>query len=208
MHGRRKKVGWLEAVGIRRDALPFLGGVVRSLRHKARCLGFGSLHDAAADSSTEDEDDAEEEHDGERKSAATSVFSKWLMVLDGGEEPSEKDSGDDDDRKDHEERRSEEADECSSAPPPNALLLMRCRSAPAKGLSRRGTAEEQPAGEAEEEKGSAHGVAGDVGTVEGRDDLVFMSTAPGFLKLSIDIAKETWIVGGGDPLSRSRSWKR
>ncbi|GJN34150.1 hypothetical protein PR202_gb22793 [Eleusine coracana subsp. coracana] len=210
MHGRRKKVGWLEAVGIRRDALPFLGGVLRSLRHKARCLGFGSLH-GAADSSTDDDEDGdgaeEEEHGDERKSAATSVFSKWLMVLDGGEEPSEKDSGDDDDQ---EERRSEKADECASAPPPNALLLMRCRSAPAKGLSRRGAALEQPAGEAEEEKGSAHAVAGDAaGTEEDRDDLVFMSTAPGFLKLSIDIAKETWIVGGGgDPFSRSRSWKR
>jgi hypothetical protein len=29
------------------------------------------------------------------------------------------------------------------------------------------------------------------------------------MKLSLDIAKETWVVGGGaDPIARSRSWKR
>jgi hypothetical protein len=35
-----------------------------------------------------------------------------------------------------------------------------------------------------------------------------MSSAPGFLKLSLDIAKETWVVGGVDALARSRSCKR
>ncbi|TVT99805.1 hypothetical protein EJB05_54806, partial [Eragrostis curvula] len=207
MHGRRKKVGWLEAVWIKTDALPFLGGVMRSLRLKARCLG--SLR-GAVDSSTDDEDG---DGDGERGSAPTSVFSKWLMVLEGGEEPSsEQDSGEDEERdREDDEPRSKEADECSnapSAPPANALLLMRCRSAPAKGMSR--IAAEPPPSEAEQEKGSAHAVAGDAGTEEdNRDDLVFMNSAPGFLKLSIDIAKETWLVGGGgDPLSRSRSWKR
>jgi hypothetical protein len=206
MHGRRKKAGgWLEAVGIRRDALPFLGGVMRNLRLKARCLW--SLHGAAVDSSTDDEDGEQ----GAGGSGAASVFSKWLMVLEQGEEePLDQDSGDDDQREHderHDERQSkEEADECSSAPPPNALLLMRCRSAPAKGLSlsRRGAAE-PPA--AEEEKESAHAVAEDAATEDNKDDLVFMSTAPGFLKLSIDIAKETWLVGGGDALSRSLSWK-
>lgn len=206
MHGRRKKVGWLETVGIRRDALPFLGGVVRGLRHKARCLG--SLH-GAVDSSTEEE----EEHGGERGGAAASVFSKWLMVLEGGDEPSEQDSRDEDEEHDEEDDDEQQSksqdDECSSAPPPNALLLMRCRSAPAKGLSRRVT-DEPPASEAQAEEGSGRGASEDADTeAEVRDDdLVFMSSAPGFLKLSIDIAKETWIVGGGDPLSRSRSWKR
>uniref|UniRef100_A0A0A9A589 Uncharacterized protein n=1 Tax=Arundo donax TaxID=35708 RepID=A0A0A9A589_ARUDO len=216
MHGRKKKVGWLESVGIRRDALPFLGGVLRSL--KARC--FGSLHGAAVDSSTDDDDDdgdGAEEQGGERGAggnAAASVFSKWLMVLEGGQEPLEHDSGDDEERgqggdDDDDERQSKEADECASAPPPNALLLMRCRSAPAKGLSRSGTGE-LPAGEVEKEKGSADAVQGDDhgSTEEDRNELVFMSTAPGFLKLSIDIAKETWVVGGGDPLARSQSWKR
>ncbi|KAL6655913.1 hypothetical protein ACP70R_006739 [Stipagrostis hirtigluma subsp. patula] len=209
LHGRRKKVGWLEAVGIRRDALPFLGGALRSLRLKARC--FGSLH-GAVDSSTDDDEEEAEEQDGEPAaggSAASSVFSKWLMVLEGSEETPEPDSGDDEarDQEDDERQESKETDACSAAPPPNALLLMRCRSAPAKGLSRR-VADEPPADEVEQEKGSTDAVPENGGAVKETDELVFMSTAPGFMKLSIDIAKETWVVGGMDPLSRSRSWKR
>jgi hypothetical protein len=129
----------------------------------------------------------------------------------GEEEPLEQDSTRDDecgrDEEDHDERQNKEADERPSAPPPpNALLFTRCRSAPAKGmsLSKRETAE-PPAAEAEEKKGRTNA---DAGTKEDRNDLVFMSTAPGFLKLSIDIAKETWLFGSRDPLSRSRSWKR
>ncbi|PAN12137.1 hypothetical protein PAHAL_2G245800 [Panicum hallii] len=222
LHGRRKKVGWLETLGIRRDALPFLGGALRGLRHKARC--FGSLHGAAVDSTTdsdEDDGDAEErggEHSGASGSAAASVFSKWLMVLEGGQEPLEQDCGGDEEERDEEDDdegqqpQSEETDESAnapSAPPPNALLLMRCRSAPAKGLSmsRRGTSGLLP-GDVEQEKETADAALGDGETEEGEEELVFMSTAPGFLKLSLDIAKETWIVGGMDPLARSRSWKR
>ncbi|CAL5074596.1 unnamed protein product [Urochloa decumbens] len=229
LHGRRKKVGWLETLGIRRDALPFLGGALRSLRHKARC--FGSLHGAAADSTTTDSDenyggDGEERGDGgEHRGAAASVFSKWLMVLEGGqEEPVERDcAGDDEehDQEDDEGRQGKETDESASAPsapPPNALLLMRCRSAPSKGLSmsRRETGGVVLPCEVEQEKATPDAddaVPGDGGgeseAEEGREELVFMSTAPGFMKLSLDIAKETWVVGGvGDPLARCRSWKR
>ncbi|CAL5088619.1 unnamed protein product [Urochloa decumbens] len=230
LHGRRKKVGWLETLGIRRDALPFLGGALRSLRHKARC--FGSLHGAGAavDSTTTDSDenyggDGEEHGDGgEHRGAASSVFSKWLMVLEGGqEEPLERDcAGDEEDRDqvdDEEEgrRQGEETDESASAPsapPPNALLLMRCRSAPAKGLSmsRRETGSGLLPCDVEGEKADADDAVpgdGESEAEEGREELVFMSTAPGFLKLSLDIAKETWVVGGvGDPLARCRSWKR
>lgn len=201
---QRRKASWLEAVGIRRDALPFLGGVLWSLRHKVRC--FGSSLPAAVDPSTDDDDDVGE-HERESAavggSAAASVFSKWLMVLERSHEPHEQDAGDDnDDELDQEDRRpsNEADDDCSKAPtvpPPNALLLMRCRSAPAKGLARKGA---EPAGEeATQDKG---------GVEEKMDELVFMRTAPDFLKLSIDIAKETWVVGGVDPLARSRSWKR
>ncbi|XP_048530060.1 uncharacterized protein LOC125509191 [Triticum urartu] len=198
---RRKKASWLETVGIRRDALPFLGGALWSLRHKVRC--FGSSLPAAVDSSTDDDDDVGErgrESTAVGGSAAASVFSKWLMVLERSHEPHEQD--DNDDKPDQEDGRpsNEAGDDCSKAPsvpPPNALLLMRCRSAPAKGLTRKGA---EPAGEeAAQEKG---------GVEEKRDELVFMRTAPDFLKLSIDIAKETWVVGGVDPLARSRSWKR
>uniref|UniRef100_A0ACD5XRI8 Uncharacterized protein n=1 Tax=Avena sativa TaxID=4498 RepID=A0ACD5XRI8_AVESA len=193
---QRKKASWLEAFGV---PLPFLGGALRSLRHKARC--FGTSLRAAVESSTDDDDDVEEGAGGHGResAAAASVFSKWLMVLEGSQEPQSQDSRVHDEEEG--ERTGREADDDdfrkpSSVPPANALLLMRCRSAPAKGLATKG-AEEPPAGE---EKG---------GAVDGRDDdLVFMRTAPDFLKLSIDIAKETWVVGGMDPLARSRSWKR
>ncbi|XP_066394180.1 uncharacterized protein [Miscanthus floridulus] len=217
LRGRRKKVGWLETLGIRRDALPFLGDALRSLRFKARC--FGSLHAAAVDSSV-DSDDAGERgsEQGAGGSAAANVFSKWLMVLEGGQEPMEQDEARHDEERDHEEdverQQGEETDEGTngpSAPPPNALLLMRCRSAPAKGLSmsRRRTCD-QLAGEDDQEKGAAVGEPGpgDGETEENKEELVFMSTAPGFMKLSLDIAKETWVVGGWDPIARSRSWKR
>ncbi|CAN6204299.1 unnamed protein product [Urochloa humidicola] len=232
MHGRRKKVGWLETLGIRRHAVPFLGGALRSLRHKVRC--FGSLHHggAAADTATTDSDEVDNgggeagEHGGAGGSAAAaSVFSKWLMVLEGGqeEEPLERDRAGDDEERDQEDgdgdgeaRRGKEKEESASAPsapPDNALLLMRCRSAPAKGLSmsRRETGGGLLPCDVEREKADAgDAVPGDGGgeTGDGREELVFMSTAPGFLKLSLDIAKETWVVGGGDPLGRSRSWKR
>ncbi|KAF0913193.1 hypothetical protein E2562_020357 [Oryza meyeriana var. granulata] len=215
LHEQRKKVSWLEAVGIRRDALPFLGGALRSLRLKLRC--FGSLH-GAVESSTDDEDDDDgaEEHEAESAgcggSAAASVFSKWLMVLEGSEETPEQDSGDEEEHEQEDDLhgRGSDDDECSnstsSAPPANALLLMRCRSAPAKGLARRRTEQPPPGGEAVHDNGSA--AAAEDGAEEDRDERVFMRTAPDFLKLSIDIAKETWIVGGVDPLARSRSWKR
>ncbi|CAN6195721.1 unnamed protein product [Urochloa humidicola] len=216
LHGRRKKVGWLETLGIRRDALPFVGGALRSLRHKARC--FGSLHGAAAVDSTTTTDSGEDNGgDAEERAAATaSVFSKWLMVLEGGqEEPLERDRAGDNEERDQEDDDEEETDESASAPsapPANALLLMRCRSAPVKGLSM--SRRETSGGPlpCEVAKGTAtadEAVPGDgESETEDRDELVFMSTAPGFLKLSLDIAKETWVVGGGDPLGRSRSWKR
>lgn len=217
LHGRRKKVGWLETLGI---------AALRSLRFKApRC--FGSLHAAAVDSSSVASDDDGNNDAGERGSeqgaggsAAASVFSKWLMVLEGGQEPSlEQDETrhDDEERgqeEDVERQQGEETDKGSrdgpSAPPPNALLLMRCRSAPAKGLSMSGrrTCEHLAGGEVDQEKGASDGVPGDGETEGDKEELVFMSTAPGFVKLSLDIAKETWLVGGGDPIERSRSWKR
>ncbi|CAN6182096.1 unnamed protein product [Urochloa humidicola] len=211
MHGRRKKVGWLETLGIRRDALPFLGGAIRSLRHKARC--FGSLHGAAAVDSTTTTTDSGEDNggDAEEEHAAASVFSKWLMVLEGGqEEPLERDRDGDDEERDGE---ADESASAPSAPPANALLLMRCRSAPAKGLSmsRRETGSGVLPCDVEEEEVTADDAVPGDGESEAevdREELVFMSTAPGFLKLSLDIAKETWVVGGGDPLGRSRSWKR
>ncbi|KAL6843020.1 hypothetical protein ACP4OV_027333 [Aristida adscensionis] len=45
LHGRRKKARWLEVVGIRRDALPFHGGALRSLRLTASGPSMASGND-------------------------------------------------------------------------------------------------------------------------------------------------------------------
>ncbi|KAJ6841201.1 putative nucleolin [Iris pallida] len=82
--------------------------------------------------------------------------------------------------------RTEESDEEEEEqlPPTNALLLMRCRSAPAKR------------GDQEKEKGD-------------EERLTLMSYAPDFFEVSTVVVKETWVVGSVDPtLGRSRSWRR
>uniref|UniRef100_A0A803NLU7 Uncharacterized protein n=1 Tax=Cannabis sativa TaxID=3483 RepID=A0A803NLU7_CANSA len=67
-----------------------------------------------------------------------------------------------------------------AVPPANALMLMRCSKNSLKCLM-----------EAE------------------NNELVVMRYDTDFYKISSDIAKETWVVGGiRDPFSRSRSWKR
>uniref|UniRef100_A0A0A9GIV3 Uncharacterized protein n=1 Tax=Arundo donax TaxID=35708 RepID=A0A0A9GIV3_ARUDO len=79
-------------------------------------------------------------------------------------------------------------------------MLMRCRSAPAKGLARRlgGEAEE-----CEDVKSAKKTPEEDK-----EESLVLMTNSPDFFKVSLDIAKETWIVGGDDAILRCRSWKR
>ncbi|KAL6504230.1 hypothetical protein OROGR_026153 [Orobanche gracilis] len=106
-------------------------------------------------------------------------------------EISSDDEGDEDDDEDDEDEDGENSSEHIPPPPPNAMLLMRCRSAPAKSWL--------------EEK-----LEEDEGEKEGRKQrLTVMRCGAEFSKLSTDIAKETWVVGGiKDMLSRSRSSKR
>ncbi|KAH0919186.1 hypothetical protein HID58_026846 [Brassica napus] len=126
----------------------------------------------------------------------------------------------------------ENSDAEPAVPPPNALLLMRCRSAPAKSwLEERMQAkteqenrEKQQEEETEEdnrerqreeetedqEMMSMKNDEKDLRTLveEEKMDLVLMRYDTDYYKLSSDIAKETWVVGGNqDPLSRSRSWR-
>lgn len=131
---------------------------------------FGSFHDAVDFCSDDDEDEG-----GGGPSHPSDALSKWFMVV--GEK---------------EEDLKEEEVELA---PKNALVLMRCRSAPAKG--RWVEAGEEVVVVKEEEK-------------RGGDEerLMLMSYAPDFFKLSTEIAKETWVVGSVDPLARCRSWKR
>lgn len=178
---------WLEVLGLKKDIVHFLG----ALRFGARC--FGSFHGAV--DCTSDEDDEEEEKREVETGVSRSVFSNWVNIGFRNEEEEKEEEVEEDE----EEEKVVAAASSSSAPPPNALLLMRSRSTPATRWSQRG--------------GGGDGSEGDEVTEkrikEEEESLVLMSYAPDFFRMSSEIAKETWLVGGSmDPLARSRSWKR
>nr|XP_010939784.1 uncharacterized protein LOC105058528 [Elaeis guineensis] len=183
LHKHRKRTNWRQTLGIKKEIMQFLGAF-RGLRFHMRC--FGLFH-GSVDCTTDEEDEDEEEEKEVDSSGSSNIFSKWFMVL---EENQHRRYG-----KEVEEVKEEERDGTTFeevAPPPNALLLMRCRSAPAKGWLEGEEATAKLIKEEEKE----------------RERLVLMSYAPDFFKVSTDIAKETWIVGSMDPLARNRSWKR
>ncbi|KAG9129670.1 hypothetical protein Leryth_017751 [Lithospermum erythrorhizon] len=220
---QKKKHTWAETLGLKKEVMQFLT-CLRSLRLDFRC--FGSI--PASDITSDDEDDDEEEDDDdfkgkhghkemdEDKEASRTVFSKWFMVLQ------------EDQNKDLVKNKFQGKNDEQCAPPPNALLLMRCRSAPAKSwLEER---EEQEAMEEqdededeEEEEEEEHEQQQEKNEKEKRDlrflmeeekirekeTMQVMKYNTDFARLSTDIAKETWVVGGiKGSLSRSRSWKR
>lgn len=204
----RKRPSWIEALGFKKEIMQFLT-CLRSLRFDFRCFGSFPGSSAALTSDDEDEEEEEEEEFNQRnqlgidtvhdKESSKTVFSKWFMVL---QEEKEQRSGYSD--------NNESTDVTYSAPPPNALLLMRCRSAPAKSwLEEKEQEEEEDAkkGAAEEEEQEEE--LEEENKKKKDESLVVMNYNKDFYKLSTDIAKETWVVGGmRDPLSRSRSWKR
>lgn len=161
------------------------------------------------------------------------VFSKWFMVLQ------EEQSHDHDKKTeqrvvinpstDHEEGISGGGGGGGGGggpaiPPPNALLLMRCRSAPAKSWLEEREEEEQEEEEEEEEKEEEEEreaeerrskrslkclMEDEKRKMEESVMVMRYEYKNDLYKISSDIAKETWVVGGiRDPLSRSRSWKR
>ncbi|VAI49236.1 unnamed protein product [Triticum turgidum subsp. durum] len=152
-------------------------------------------------SGEEDEEEEEEEEQAGRAGKETDrrhgdALAKWFMVLEEGKRAPRKNQ---EHELPHEEQEKEDA-----APPANALMLMRCRSAPAKGLARRlGVAD---AGEDEEEAESESNKARE--EEPEKENLVVMRYPPDFFQVSMDIAKETWIVGGDDSVLRCRSWKK
>uniref|UniRef100_M8C1J8 Uncharacterized protein n=1 Tax=Aegilops tauschii TaxID=37682 RepID=M8C1J8_AEGTA len=149
---------------------------------------------------TSGEEDEEEEEHVERAGKETDrrhgdALAKWFMVLEEGKRAPNKNQ---EHELPHEEQEKEDA-----APPANALMLMRCRSAPAKGLARRlGVAD---AGEDEEAKSDSNKAREEEPE---KENLVVMRYPPDFFQVSMDIAKETWIVGGDDSVLRCRSWKK
>ncbi|KAJ0256595.1 Uncharacterized protein HA466_0095310 [Hirschfeldia incana] len=203
--------------GVKKDVMGFLT-CLRNIRFDFRCFGDFRHADVTSDDEEDEDDDGEEEEEEEEEEEdPKTAFSKWFMVLQ--EEQSNKD-------KDNNSNKCvlENSDEEPAVPPRNALLLMRCRSAPAKSwLEERMEAKtEQENREKQQEEGTEQENREKQQEQEIEDDnkdlrslveeekmdLVLMRYDTDYYKLSSDIAKETWVVGGiQDPLSRSRSWR-
>ncbi|KAF2299653.1 hypothetical protein GH714_002224 [Hevea brasiliensis] len=130
----KKRSSWMDSLGFKKDIMQFLT-CLRNIRFDFRCFGSIPQSDITTDDDEGDEEDEEyrENHGGAGASdgneASRTIFSKWFMVLQENQNEFCKEK-----RKDKEEEKScsNESIATPSVPPPNALLLMRCRSAPAK----------------------------------------------------------------------------
>ncbi|PSR99986.1 Translation initiation factor IF-2 like [Actinidia chinensis var. chinensis] len=190
----KKKPNWVESLGFKKDTLQLLT-CLRRIRVNFRCFRSYPASDLTSDE--EDDENCKEEQVGvdefEGNDNSKATFSKWFMVLQ--EESREREKS----KSHNEDEEEEEVVVAECRPPPNALLLMRCRSAPAKSWL-----EER---QREEEKGKL-GMGLEEIRRSNRLEVV-MRYDTDFYKLSSDVAKETWVVGDlRDQLSRRRSWKR
>ncbi|KAI3465119.1 hypothetical protein Pfo_021782 [Paulownia fortunei] len=215
----KKRPAWIEALGFKKDVLQFLT-CLRSIRF--RC--FGSFPNTAEITSNEeeDEDDGDDDEDVKNyqenrgtnkddigdKQATRAMFSKWFMILQENNLSKEFIAAEDSSRRTvimpycDEGLVVDDDDDAPCAPPPNALLLMRCRSAPAKSWLEEIEEEEEERNEREEEEGKENENGKEKEEEEERE------RKTDFRKFSYDIAKETWVVGGiQDKISRSRSLK-
>ncbi|XP_052189881.1 uncharacterized protein LOC127799698 [Diospyros lotus] len=194
----KKRPTWVESLGFKRDTAQFLACLER-VRLDFRCFGSFSEADVASDDGEEvgigdDGDDNRQVYDGNDDSSRA-VFSKWLMLLQEDDELNHtlangENYGKSEKAGEEEEPLHREIDK-TGAPPPNALLLMRCRSAPAESRELEEDEEEIPSSmlATEEEKGNS-----------GNKSLELLMRFDGiqeFCKISTEIAKETWVGGGG-----------
>ncbi|KVH99537.1 hypothetical protein Ccrd_022229 [Cynara cardunculus var. scolymus] len=200
----RKKPNWVEAIGLKKESMQFLT-CLRSFKFDLGCFGAFPSAGVTSDDEVDDDDDDEIHHldqDDHEDGSSRSAFSKWFMVLENLEETEKpKDDGGDDD------------DEAPCVPPSNALLLMRCHSAPAKSWLEEKEEEEDE--DEDDDNGEEHDDDDDDDDGEEHDDddgkkrenlMELMKYEGDFYKLSCDIAKETWVVGGmkEDPFSRTQ----
>lgn len=218
---KKKQSSWVEALGFKKEVMQFLT-CLRSIRFDFRC--FGSFPEVTSDDEDEEEEGDDREYHNEKRvslegtdstESSRTVFSKWFMVLQENQNNcsfAEKERV-------QVLQKEISADDAPSAPPPNALLLMRCRSAPAKTwLEEQEEEEEEEEREQEEEEEEERNkitlaklmMEDEEMQKKKNENLVVMRyDSDHIYKLSTDIAKETWVVGGiRDPFSRSRSWKR
>ncbi|PNT37067.1 hypothetical protein POPTR_005G166400v4 [Populus trichocarpa] len=213
-----KKSTWIDSLGFKKDIMHFLT-CLRNIRFDFRCFGSFPAHSDI----TSDDDEVDEEYEGYQENHvgvegrndnedSRTIFSKWFMML---QENQNSTTGlFKEEIKQKQRSCNDESVAAPSVPPPNALLLMRCRSAPAKSWQEEEEDEKEEEEEEdrkeEEKKGkNLKALMEEEKRNSKKENLVVMSYDTDFNKLSTDIAKETWVVGGmRDPLSRSRSWKR
>ncbi|OIT38167.1 PREDICTED: uncharacterized protein LOC109239784 [Nicotiana attenuata] len=211
LHIKKHKPAWIDSLGIKKDVMQFLT-CLRNVRFDFRC--FGSFSAAATDIITSDDEEEEDEelHENDNEAFSRTVFSKWFMVLQENQNTEETEK-----KKVYYNSNNEaEADPGFNdhvplcAPPPNALLLMRCRSAPAKSwLEQKQEEEKEEEHDYVEEKNAKSAMEDLESTKKKNKNLVVMRYGSDFYKFSSDIAKETWVVGEvKGPLSRSLSSKR
>ncbi|CAK8566333.1 unnamed protein product [Lathyrus sativus] len=235
---QKKRLNWAESLGFKKEIMHFFT-CLRAVRFDFRCFGSFSGTDIVTEDEEEDDDGEDEDevyykndHVGVEESpdnddnneSSRAVFSKWFMVLQENqnnevhkEEEKKEEIGDGD----------EDGDGEIPVPPPNALLLMRCRSAPAnswltereeevhgnnnekENISHKEKVIEKELSQTHVKKGQSLKSLMEEETTNKKENLLVMRYNPEFYGISTDIAAETWIVGGlPDPMSRSRSWKR
>ncbi|XP_076947950.1 uncharacterized protein LOC143620038 [Bidens hawaiensis] len=226
-NNRKKKPTWMEALGFKKEVMQFLS-CLRSIKFDFRCLGAFSHVDITSDDEEDDEDNNninpndqdhhDHDHNFNEEVSSQTMFSKWFMVLQENQDCGvfEKDE------KSLKTKDTEDHHHYPCLPPANALLLMRCRSAPTKSWME----------EKEEEEQEKYGDDHDQDDYQEREEneeqddkdqkldlpkeskrmslSELMKNESDFYKLSVDVAKETWVTGGihKDPFSRSRSWRR
>ncbi|XP_068312211.1 uncharacterized protein [Pyrus communis] len=240
---KQKRPNWAEALGFKKEVMQFLT-CLRSIRFDFRC--FGSFpHESGITSEDEEDEEEEEENrdrrenhvggegisDGGDQSSSSTVFSKWFMILQENQsngfckEDKKKRNCTPNFDDDVGIGSTSEAP-AAAVPPPNALLLMRCRSAPAKTWLEEKEdkdEEEEEDDDEDEEKEGENGMEKEEKKAKVTlrslmeedkqnkklENLVAMAYDSDFYNISSDIAKETWVVGGlKEAISRSRSWKR
>ncbi|XP_022772460.1 uncharacterized protein LOC111315132 [Durio zibethinus] len=218
----KKRPSWVESFGFKKEVMQFLT-CLRSIRFDFRCCGSFPQSDINADDEDVDEEDEEyqENHNHlEGNETSTTLFSKWFKVLQENQN-----NGFYKEQKKAKERSHDRVDDHQAAiPPPNALLLMRCMSAPARSKLEENRVEESQDNEEniendkekeEERKRKDEKKTSNLRSLmeeenkKMKESLAVIRYDPDFYKISSDISKETWLVGGmKDPLFRSRSWKR
>ncbi|KAK8580322.1 hypothetical protein V6N13_143435 [Hibiscus sabdariffa] len=222
IHNNRQhktRPSWVDSLGLKKEVMHFLT-CLRSIRFNFRCFGSFPQSDITTDDEDEDEEYQESDNCVEGNETSRTIFSKWFMVLQENQSNGFR-------KEEDKEKKSprDHVDDKPAVPPANALLLMRCRSAPAKSWIEANGVEEEEENMENDDEEEGEKLQERMRKDEGKrknlrslmeeesrkmkESLVVRKYDPDFYKISPDIAQETWLVGGmKDQISRSRSWKR